>query len=103
MISDIILKLLGTSPIGYYDSDKWSVVLAILINNDHFFMPWILGAIPIIWLLIRKYRRKHISTVMIIIAAAATIGLCALGFVLLDWLSELAFGLSYQRMYGDLF
>lgn len=103
MLVDEILKLLGENPIGYGDADKWSVVIAILVNNDHLFLPWILGAVPIVWLLIRKRRRKRISTTMIIIAAAAAIGFGALGFVLLDWLLELGFGLSYQRMYGDLF
>lgn len=104
MIVDTILKILGENPIGYYETqDKWVAIIVILIEKDSFYLPWIFGAIPIVWLLMRKHRGKRISRLMIIISAIVVIALAALGFVMLDWLLELAFGLSYQRMYGDLF
>lgn len=103
MIVDLILRLLGENPTGYYPEDKWSVVLAIVVNNGPYFMPLLLGGIPIVWLGIRKWRQKPISKVMIIIATLLTVGLGTLGFFILDFLADLAFGLSYRRMYGNLF
>lgn len=100
---DLILRLLGENPRGYYPEDKWTMVLAILINNDHYFMPWILGGIPLLWLGIRKWRGKPLTTKMNIITVALAVILGCIGFFILDLLSELAFALSYRRMYGDLF
>lgn len=104
MIVDSILRLIGETPVGYYETqDKWIAVIVILAENGRFYMPWLLGAIPIVWLIIRKRRHKKISTKMIVIAAALAIALGVLGFFLLDWLLELWFGLSYQKMYGGQF
>lgn len=100
---DLILRLLGENPVAYYPEDKWIAVAGFFIQNDHFFMPWILGGIPILWLLIRKWREKPITTPMMITTTVLAIVLGYIGFFLLDWILEIGFGLSYQRMYGDLF
>lgn len=104
MIVDNILLLLGGNPAGYYEPlDKWVAIYVIIIEKGPYFMPLLLGGIPVLWLFIRKWRRKSISKTMIIIATALTIGLGILGIFILDFLSDLAFGLSYQRMYGGQF
>lgn len=100
---DLILRLLGENPAAYYPDDKWVAVISFLVTNDNYFMPWLLGGLPLLWLGIRKWRKKQITTTMVIVAVVAAILLGFVGFFILDFLSDLAFGLSYQRMYGDLF
>lgn len=100
---DLILRLLGENPAAIYPEDKWVAVVGFFIQYDNYFMPWILGAIPILWLLIRKWRKKPVTPTMIIIAIILAIVFGFIGFFLLDWILEIGFGLSYQRMYGDLF
>lgn len=100
---DILLRLIGENPVAYYPEDKWVAVAGFFIQNDNFFMPWILGGIPILWLLIRKWRKKPVTKLMVITTVALTIFLGFIGFFLLDLILDIGFGLSYQRMYGDLF
>lgn len=100
---DLILRLLGEDPIGYYPEDKWGIVLVHVVNNGPFFMPIILGAPPLIWLYIRKKRGKPTSKKVFILTLILTILIVVLGIFILDWIMEFGFALSYRRMYGDLF
>lgn len=100
---DLLLRLLGENPIGYYPEDKWGIVLVHIVNNGPFFMPVILGAPPLIWLYIRKKNKKSISKQMAVTTVSIAVILALLGIFILEWVMEIGFGISYQRMYGDLF
>lgn len=83
---DLLLRLLGEDPIAYYPEDKWSTIFAMLVNRDHFFMPWILGGIPLLWLVVKKWQKKPISKINIIVAVLLAAVLGFIGFFLLNWI-----------------
>lgn len=92
---DQILLLFGRDPIQFAEKDKWGAVRAFVFNpEDPSVLPWILAALPLLWLGWRKLKHKPITSKHIIGAAVQVAVLALLGYYgpvllqgLLAWIS----------------
>lgn len=78
---DRILLMIGTNPDAYQlEQDKWRVVRVYLFDTAPLVLPWILGALPLLWLVWRKYKGKPITQKHIIWTAVLIVVLALLGY-----------------------
>ena len=94
---DRILILIGTNPDAYQlQQDKWRVVRVYLFDTAPYVLPWILGALPLLWLGWRRYKRKPITPKHVVWAGVLVVALALLGYfgptLLLGLMAWISFG-----------
>jgi hypothetical protein len=101
MFVDMLLKILGENPAGYYSlSDKFGGIIGGVLFYSDSYLRFILFSVPWLWLIIYKLRGGKVGIKKFVVVIVISFLLGLIGF-LLPWLIfEVMWGMTVRGLYG---